>query len=59
MTVIAQVRAQVLCYSRLDEVIHIRGGGSLFDIDKDYDHLSNVEISEMLYFADYHQDHNA
>jgi hypothetical protein len=56
ITVVAQVRAQVLGYSRVDGVIHTRGGGSVFDIDKDYDHLSNVEISEMLSLDDDHQD---
>jgi hypothetical protein len=54
MAVVFQVRAQVLCSSRAYEVIRTRGGGSMFDIDKDYDHLSNVEISEMLYLADDH-----
>jgi hypothetical protein len=48
MTVIAQVRAQLFCYSRVDEVICIRGGGSVFNLYMYYGHLSNAEISELL-----------
>jgi hypothetical protein len=58
MSVVAQVRLQVLGSSLVYEVIQIRDGGSEFDIDKDYQHLSNIEISEMLCLADDHQDQN-
>jgi hypothetical protein len=58
MSVVAQVRAQVLCSSHVDKVTHSRGGGSVFNPDSDYDHMSNVEISEILSLADDHEDTN-
>jgi hypothetical protein len=59
MTVVSQVHAQVFCSSHVDEVIRIRGGGSVFNLDRDYDHLSNADISEVLSLDDEHEDNNA
>jgi hypothetical protein len=59
MAEVAQVCVQVFCSSRVYEVTRIRGGGSVFNPDSDYDHMSNAEISKMLYFDDDHEDNNA
>jgi hypothetical protein len=59
MEVVDQVRAQVLCSFHVDEVTHITGGGSVFNPESDFDHMSNADISEILSLADDHGENNA
>jgi hypothetical protein len=59
MSVVAQVLVPLLCSSHVDEVIRIRGDGSVFNLDRDLDYLSNADISEILSLDDDHVYNNA